>query len=429
MTPEQFLEIAQVLPEPLLLVTSQGEIIATNPPVAVMLGLSIKEVRGKMLFELVSEASNKVLNYLQACSRSRQFVLGSLTFFTADQTALFFRCEGAVIQPLTSESPALNILRLQKRASASGDFIILNQKINELTKEIQQRKQAQEELLRRNQELQQTIDKNEELKQTLSELKRIQSQLIQTEKMASLGQLVAGIAHEINNPVSFIYSNIQPALAHIDDLFNIINNSNCHEDTGIELEFLREDLPKLLNSMKVGAERIKQIVLSLRNFSRADEAPIKEVDIHEGIDSTLMILGHKLKLTSGSKKINIIKNYGVFNAIECYPSQLNQVFMNLLSNAIDAVDGVESPQIEITTVSVNEMVKIFIKDNGVGIPDNFKNQIFDPFYTTKPVGKGTGMGLSISYQIIARHQGKVWCDSQLGEGTTFVIALPMRVFL
>jgi signal transduction histidine kinase len=415
MTPEQFLEIAQALPEPLMLVTSQGEILATNLPVAVILGRNMKEIRGKMLFELVSEPSDKVLNYLQVCSRNRQFVIGSLTFLIADQTSLICKCEGAVIQALTSESPAFNILRLKKRASASGDFILLNQKINELTKEVQQRKQTQAELARRNQEL----------KQTLSELKKIQTQLIQTEKMSSLGQLVAGIAHEINNPVSFIYSNIQPALEYIDDLFNIIDNCNCNNDTDIDLEFLREDLPKLLNSMHVGAERIKQIVLSLRNFSRTDEAPIKEVDIHEGIDSTLMILGHKLKLTSRGKKINIIKNYGEFPAIECYPSQLNQVVMNLLSNAIDAVDGVESPQIEITTDSVGEMVKVFIKDNGVGIPDNLKNKIFDPFYTTKPVGKGTGMGLGISYQIVKRHQGQLWCDSQLGEGTTFTILLPI----
>ncbi|MBD2210253.1 PAS domain-containing protein [Calothrix sp. FACHB-156] len=427
MNPEHFLEIAQALPEPLLLVTSQGEILATNPSVAIMLGRSIKEIRGQMLFELVSEPTDKVLNYLQACSRSRQFVLGSLTFFLADQTSLICKCEGAVIQPLTSESPAFNILRLQKRASASGDFILLNRKIDELTKEVQHRKQAQEELSRRNQELQKTIDKNQKLQQALKEIKEIKLQLIQTEKMSSLGQLVAGIAHEINNPVSFIYSNIKPAITHIEDLFNILDNCNCHdEDTNDELEFLREDLPKLLNSMKVGAERIKQIVLSLRNFSRMDEAPMKEVDMHEGIDSTLMILGHKLKLTSRGKKIDLIKKYGEFSAIECYPSQLNQVFMNLLSNAIDAVDDVESPQIEITTDSVGEMVKVLIRDNGVGIPDNLKHKIFDPFYTTKPVGQGTGMGLGISYQIIERHQGKIWCDSRLGEGATFVIEIPMR---
>jgi PAS domain S-box-containing protein len=259
-----------------------------------------------------------------------------------------------------------------------------------------------------------------------AELQSTQAQLIQTEKMSSLGQLVAGIAHEINNPVSFIYSNIQPALAQVDELFNIIDSCNCNDDdANNDLEFLREDLPKLLNSMHVGAERIKQIVLSLRNFSRADEAPIKEVDIHEGIDSTLMILGHKLKFTSRGKKINIIKNYAKFSSIECYPSQLNQVFMNLLSNAIDAVDGVESPGIEITTSCVGQIVKVLIKDNGVGIPENLKNKIFNPFYTTKPVGKGTGMGLGISYQIIERHQGKIWCNSQLGEGTTFVIELPM----
>lgn len=446
MNPEQFIKIAQALPEPLLLVTSQGEILAINRPVAVMLGRNVGEVRGKMLFELVSEPTDKVLSYLQACSRSRQFVLGSLKFFIGDQTSLICRCEGAVIQPLTSESPALNILRLQKRALASGDFVLLNQKIDELTREVQQRKQAQAELVQRNQELEQTIDKNELLKQTLSELKKVQSQLVQTEKMSSLSKLVAGVAHEINNPVSFIYGNIEPASEYIEALLRLIeiyqqeypSTPKIQEEIkAIDFDFVKEDIKRLLESMRVGTERISEIVKSLRNFSRLDEAEVKKVDIHEGIDSTLMILENRLKPTPDRPQIHVVKKYGLLPLINCCPGLMNQVFMNILSNAIDALEEryiyetleqieANPSTIRICTKIDDHRITIQISDNGCGIPEKFIQQIFDPFYTTKPVGKGTGLGLSISYQIITdKHKGQLRCFSQPGQLTQFTIEIPI----
>jgi signal transduction histidine kinase len=260
--------------------------------------------------------------------------------------------------------------------------------------------------------------------------------------MSGLGQLVAGVAHEINNPVNFIYGNLSHANNYAQDLLEIIKlyrqtypqpTSEIQElAQELDLEFLVEDLPKLLGSMKVGAQRIREIVASLRNFSRMDEAQMKEVDIHEGIDSTLMILEHRIKAKTDRSRIKIIKDYGNFPKIECYPGQLNQVFMNILANALDALEerigDNNSPTICIKTELVGcKQVKISISDNGKGIPENIKTRLFDPFFTTKPVGKGTGMGLSISYQIVVeKHCGSLDCISAPGEGTEFAIAIPMK---
>lgn len=295
--------------------------------------------------------------------------------------------------------------------------------------------------------------KAKQLEQVLIDLQKTQAQLIQTEKMSSLGQLVAGVAHEINNPVNFIFGNLTYASDYCSDLLELLQLYLKHhpqphpeiqeKSEEIDVEFLANDLPKLLNSMKVGADRIRQLVLSLRNFSRLDESDIKPVDIHEGIESTLMILQHRLKPKAGHCGIEIIKNYDDLPLVECYAGQLNQVFMNLLSNAIDALEAKSRTEekteeiaianstelkIEISTkILKNNLVRITIADNALGIPPDVKPRIFDPFFTTKEPGKGTGLGLAISYQIIVqKHHGKLKCFSQPEIGTEFSIEIPIQ---
>jgi PAS domain S-box-containing protein len=286
------------------------------------------------------------------------------------------------------------------------------------------------------------------LKNALADLQKTQSQLIQTEKMSSLGQLVAGVAHEINNPVNFIYGNLNYTNRFVQSLLGLIDlyRQSYPEPTPeiasfleeIDFEFLQEDLPKMLTSMKIGAERIRQIVLSLRNFSRTDQEGRKPFNIHEGLDSTLLILQNRFKAYGDRPAINLTKHYGDIPMVYAYAGQLNQVFMNILSNAIDAIDeGLHhkdmASEISIitelkqpTVAAQQPTVVIRIADNGQGIPENIRQKLFDPFFTTKPVGKGTGLGLSISYQIVVeKHQGKLECFSTVGEGTEFRIEIPI----
>jgi len=290
----------------------------------------------------------------------------------------------------------------------------------------------------------------QQLQQTLQELQQTQAQLVQTEKMSSLGQLVAGVAHEINNPVSFIYGNLRHAGEYTHDLLNLLALYQEHypnpnptiqaEAEEIDLDFLKTDLPKLLSSMKVGAERIQKIVLALRTFSRMDEAEVKAVNIHDGIDSTLMILQSRIKETAGHPGIAVVKHYGELPLVECYAGQLNQVFMNILSNAIDALDEFNrhrSPEalrsnpatITISTYQKSDgQIQIEIADNGLGMDEQVQRRLFEPFFTTKPIGKGTGLGLSISYQVVVdKHGGKLTCHSTPGKGTQFVIELPLAI--
>lgn len=295
--------------------------------------------------------------------------------------------------------------------------------------------------------LQQTQQQARQLTETLNDLQTTQTQLIQTEKMSSLGQLVAGVAHEINNPVNFIYGNLSHIQEYAQDLLGLLNLYQTHcpivppaitdRIEAIDLDFLAEDLPKTLTSLQVGADRIRQIVLSLRNFSRIDEAGAKPVNLHDGIDSTLMILHHRLKANGDASGIQIVKDYGDLPLVKCYAGQLNQVFMNILSNAIDALEEATShpehplsPTITICTrvsqLNDRPWICISIRDNGSGIDETKLKRIFDPFFTTKPIGKGTGLGLSISYQIITqKHGGDLRCLSRLGEGTEFQIQLPI----
>lgn len=299
--------------------------------------------------------------------------------------------------------------------------------------------------------LEQTKRQTSELTQALQELKQTQTRLIQGEKMAGLGQLLAGVAHEINNPISFIFGNLIHLTRYNEELLNVVKlyrqNSSLlpsiqEQIDKTDLEFLIEDLPKTLESMKVGTERICEIVLSLRNFSRTDEAELKAVDIHEGLDSTLLILGHRLKNNNERPAIEIVKEYATLPLTECYPAQLNQVFMNLLSNSIDALEEkfktiqqryfnlsqrcpIIPLSIWISTQVVNNQIVIRIADNGLGVPEEVRSHIFDPFFTTKAPGKGTGLGLSISYQIVVeKHHGQIKCSSKPGEGTEFLIEIP-----
>ncbi|MGC1247185.1 MAG: ATP-binding protein, partial [Spirulinaceae cyanobacterium] len=307
----------------------------------------------------------------------------------------------------------------------------LIKKVGQYTQELEINRQSLEERVQ---------ERTQELTKALGELRETQSQLIQTEKMSSLGQMVGGIAHEINNPVNFIYGNIQYTEEYTESLLKLVQlyhqkYPKPDSEIGdyveeIDLDFLAEDLPKLIASMTMGAERIRKIVLSLKNFSRLDEAEMKKVDIHEGIDNTLLILNSRLK-----KNIQVVQDYGDFPLIECYPAQLNQVFMNIIANAIDALEehnenanGCKiNPVITICSCQIDvNLIKIRIGDNGPGIANHIKDKLFDPFFTTKHVGKGTGLGLSICYQIVEKHKGKIEVDSQMGKGTEFTITLPIE---
>ncbi|MGF1522928.1 MAG: ATP-binding protein [Leptolyngbyaceae cyanobacterium] len=279
-------------------------------------------------------------------------------------------------------------------------------------------------------------ERTRELADTLEELQEMQAQLIQTEKMSSLGQMVAGIAHELNNPLSFIQGNIPPLNEYFQDLLHLMETYQ-HEypqpteailkmQQEIDVDFMLEDLTKLLNSMKVGAQRVQDIVVSLRNYSRLDEAAIKDVDIHEGIENTLLLLNHRIK-----HKVEVIKHYGLLSTVRCSPAQLNQVFTNIIANALDALFEAEVDSKQLTIITCEPTanhVQICIRDNGIGIPPEVQAKIFDPFFTTKGVGKGTGLGLGICFKIIQQHRGKIEVDSEIGKGTEFCITLMRDAF-
>ena len=315
-----------------------------------------------------------------------------------------------------------------------------------LSQKVEQQAKTEQQLQQLTAELEQRVQlRTAELTSALNTLKQAQVHLVQSEKMSSLGQMVAGIAHEINNPVNFIYGNLRPAQEYFKDLIELVHHfQECYPNPEKELQehidsldinFVAEDAYKLMESLKIGADRIRQIVLSLRNFSRLDEAEMKAVDIHDGIDSTLLILQSKLRGSDDRQPVEIVRRYGDLPQVECYPSQLNQVFMNVLANAADALEEKDSQTATDsrlpsticiqTALTSDHQAVIRITDNGPGVPETVRSKLFDPFFTTKPVGKGTGLGLSISHQIIVeKHQGTITCQPAAEAGTQFTITIP-----
>ena len=369
----------------------------------------------------------------------------------------FETCQQIKANPQLSHVPIIFLTALSDAASTIRGFEVgavdyINKPFQKL--ELLARVKTHLQLQQANQRLEQQVrDRTQALEQALQQLQSSQTQLVQHEKMSALGNLVAGVAHEINNPVSFIHGNLIHVKSYVADIFNLLQlYHDCYPEphtrikaieNEIDLAFLTEDLPKTLASMQAGTDRIQDIIKSLRLFSRLDEATVKAVNLHDGIDSTLVILGNRLKANGAYAAIQVVKNYGELPLVECYAGQLNQVFMNILSNAIDALEPLrltvteatkptEFPHIEIATQTLDTgEIEIRIADNGSGVPPTLKSRLFDPFFTTKPVGKGTGMGLSISYQIITeKHQGDLRFISNRTDsnrGTTFVITVPRQL--
>lgn len=408
----------------------------------------------KILFELLQQTGFRVL-----VAKSGETALENLCLVKPDLILLdvmmpgmdgFEVCRRLKAAEATKEIPVIFMTALSDTADLVKGLRL--GAVDYITKPFQQ-----EEVLARinvhlnlrqlNKELEQRVlDRTQELSIALEQLKQFQLQLVQNEKMSTLGNLVAGIAHEINNPIGFLTGNLQPAEDYVQDLLGLIDlyQQECPrtshtiqtEIEAIDLDYLREDLPKLLNSMKEGVARIQNISTSLRTFSRADQTEQVPFNIHEGLDSTLLILKHRLKGKGNQPVIEITKNYGKLPQIECFPGQLCQVFMNLLANAIDAINEKAAsydrpteftPTIQIQTQVIHSSIKICITDNGIGMAEDVKTKVFDQMFTTKAVGKGTGLGLAISRQIIVeKHGGTIEHQSAPGQGTEFIITLPIE---
>lgn len=452
---------------------TNSEVTAWNPAAEAIFGYSCDEAIGRHAVGLITPAQatsahkdvlwttlltqdSATYSIQQNCTRDGRTIIcewHNTPLVDADGNIIGAASLGLDVTQRVQAEAALKQSKVVLEKRVGERTAELHDVIQQLRDEIVERRQAETALRYSEADLRQ---RTQQLEKTLHDLRKAQAQLVQSEKMSSLGQLVAGVAHEINNPVNFIYGNLSHASQYTQELLNLLSLYQRHysrpvaeieeEIEAIDLEFLVEDLPKILSSMKLGADRIRQIVLSLRNFSRLDQAEKKPVDIHEGIDSTLLILQSRLKDKTGRPGIQVVKQYGELPLIECYAGQLNQVFMNILTNALDALDEYRShaypsatgerspksacPEPSIITISTeriaSDWVRIRMRDNGPGMPESVRQQLFDPFFTTKPVGKGTGMGLSISYQIVVdKHGGRLECWSEPNQGTEFVIEIPI----
>jgi len=425
---KRYRELVENLREIVFESNERGDLTFLNQSWEETLGYSISESIGKSLINFIHPEDRGIAaQVLKKISAEKISIDRDFRFLDRNNKVVWLNL---LARSNSTQGFSGSLTNISDRKQSQAVLQEINEQLEQRVEERTQLLQATNEQLHQEVRVRSRVE--EKLRQTLKQLKETQTQLIQTEKMLSLGQMVAGIAHEINNPINFIHGNLSYISEYSQSLLELIERYKkilpkpppniCNFTEEIDLDFIQADLLKMLSSMKAGSNRIKNIILSLRNFSRLDESEKKEADLHQGINSTILFLKHRLH-----SEIEIVRRYGNLPLILCYPAQLNQVFMNLLNNAIDALleSDIEFKKIAIETEKRGDRVCISIRDNGPGIAPEIRDRLFDPFFTTKPVGKGTGLGLAICYQIVEQHQGTIQVRSELGQGTEFSIFLPL----